>query len=234
MSTSNHKPLCIIPARGGSKRLPRKNITLLGDKPLLAWSIEPALKSGIFDTVWVSSEDEEILRTAQEWGAQALPRDNQLAGDRVTVAQLCWHIMQDFLAKGEQYSALYVLLPTSPFRRRETIRQAWNAFLESRADALFSVVPLDHPPQWALTQTEGWLTPLMPIEYESPRQGLAPTYRHDGGHAIANFSTFLNTQKFLGPRTLAFPVPLEEAVDVNEPIDLAWAEFLLQQGMVNN
>jgi N-acylneuraminate cytidylyltransferase len=74
----------------------------------------------------------------------------------------------------------------------------------------------------------------MPIEYESPRQALAPAYRHDGGHAIANLSTFLVSQKFLGPRTLPFPVPLEEAVDVNQAIDLAWAEFLLQQGMVNN
>src|SRR5262249_47449100 len=125
-----------------------------------------------------------------------------------------------------------ILLPTSPFRRSATIHRAWQTFLASGADALMSVVPLEHPPQWALTQIDGWLRPWQPTEYTLPRQALTSTFRHDGGHAIARTSSFLQAREFVGPRTLAFPVPSEEAVDVNEPLDLAWAEFLLQQGLV--
>lgn len=233
MSTkSSDKPLCLIPARGGSKRLPRKNVASLGGKPLLAWTLEAALEADLFDAVWVSSEDEGILRIAEEWGGRPLSRPPELADDRVTVVELCLQVIREFTAKGRDYSSVYVMLPTCPFRKSETIRQAWHTFLESEADALLSVVPLEHPPQWALETVDGWLKPLRPTEFETVRQELTPAYRHDGGHAIAKIPRFLELKAFLGPRTLAFPVPAEEAVDVNEPIDLAWAEFLLQRGVV--
>lgn len=228
MSSSFDKPLCFIPACGGSKRLPRKNVALLGGKPLLAWTIEAAP----FDAIWVSSEDEEILKTAQEWGGKPLSRPVELASDRVTVVQLCLHVIRDFAAKGQDYSALYVMLPTCPFRRTETIKRAWNTFLESEVDALLGVIPLEHLPQWAKTKIDGWLRPLYPTEFESVHQALTPAYRHDGGHEIANISKFLEMEAFLGPRTSTFPVSIEEAVDINEPLDLAWVEFLLQQGVV--
>lgn len=232
MRGSINRPLCIIPARSSSRRLPHKNVTLLGGKPLLAWTIEAALGADLFDAVWVSSEDEQTLRIAEHWGGRPLLRRSELASDQVSVAQLCLHIIHDFATTKQDYSALYVLLPTSPFRRSKTILRAWSTFLESEADALLSVIPLEYPPQWAMIQTDGWLRPLYPLEHGLLRQSLVPTYRHDGGHAIADVEKFLQLETFLGPRTLAFPVAAEEAVDINEPLDLAWAEFLLQQGRV--
>ena len=227
MIVVGNKPLCLIPARGGSKRLPRKNIALLGGRPLLAWTLETARESGIFDDLWVSSEEDEILKVAENWGGRPLLRNPGLAEDGVTVVELCLSVIWQFALQGLNYSALYVLLPTSPFRRSETIHRAWRSFLESDADALLSVVPLEHPPQWALMKTEGWLKPVFPETYEFSRQTLAQTYRHDGGHAIARIEKFLQTRSFLNSRTLAFPIATEEAMDINEPEDLAQAEYLL-------
>jgi len=229
MVSCQRKPLCIIPARGGSKRLPRKNIRPLGGKPLLSWTIEAALEAGVFDRVWVSSEDREILEVARAWGGVPLERPPELAEDHVTVVQMCLQGIEALAAEGHDYSDLYVLLPTSPFRKGSTIKRAWDSYRESDADSLMSITPLDHPPQWALVQKDGWLSPLLPMEYETPRQGLVPSFRHDGGHAIAKIAEFRQSRSFFGPRTLAFPVPPEEAVDVDEPMDLAWAEFLLHQ-----
>ncbi len=227
MIVAGTKPLCLIPARGGSKRLPRKNIVPFGGRPLLAWTLETARESGIFDELWVSSEEDEILKVAENWGGRPLLRSPGLAEDEVTVVQLCLSVLRQFDSQGLIYSGLYVLLPTSPFRRSETIRRAWWAFLESGADALLSVVPLEHPPQWALMKTEGWLKPVFPESYELSRQTLAQAYRHDGGHAIANIKKFRQSKSFFTHRTLAFPVEAKEAVDINEPEDLTWAEYLL-------
>jgi N-acylneuraminate cytidylyltransferase len=227
MIVAGAKPLCLIPARGGSKRLPRKNIASLGGRPLLAWTLEAARESGIFDDLWVSSEEDEILRVAEDWGGRPLLRSPGLAEDGITVVQLCLSEIRRLALRGFNYSALYVLLPTSPFRRSEAIHRAWRAFLESGADALLSVVPLEHPPQWALMKIEGWLKPVFPESYELSRQALAQAYRHDGGHAIARIEKFLETKSFLNARTLAFPVAMEEGMDINEPEDLARAEYLL-------
>jgi CMP-N,N'-diacetyllegionaminic acid synthase len=141
--------------------------------------------------------------------------------------QLCLSVLRQFDSQGLIYSALYVLLPTSPFRRSETLHQAWRAFLDSGADTLLSVVPLEHPPQWALMKAGGWLRPVFPKSYELSRQTLAQAYRHDGGHAIARIEKLLQTKSFLNSRTLPFPVAPEEAMDIDEPEDLARAEYLL-------
>lgn len=233
MKIAQKKPLCLIPARGGSKRLPRKNISLLGGKPLIAWSIDAALNSDLFDTVWISSEDKDILEVAQDWGGTPLPRSLDLAEDKVTIVDLCLQVVEDLNLQNKEYTVLYVLLPTAPFRQSSTIRKAWEAFIQSEADALMSVIPTDHPPQWALTQYDGWLSPLYQREYELSRQDLSVTYRHDGGHAIIKTDRLLADQTFIGSSTLAFPITSRvEAVDINEPLDLLWAEFLLEQGQV--
>ena len=222
-------PLCIIPARGGSKRFPRKNIALLGQKPLIAWSIAAAGDSQLFENIWVSSEDESILALAEKHGGRPLPRAAELAGDNVTVAELCCATVDAFAARGEEYPAVYVLLPTCPFRRGKTIAAAWRLFEEQRADALMSVTPLKHPPEWALTSEEGWLRPVDAEGFEIPRPKLVPRYCCDGGHTIIRTEALRQRRGFMVERTVAFEAPVDERVDIDEPIDLAWAEFLLAQ-----
>lgn len=226
------KALCLIPARGGSKRFPRKNIALLAGKPLLAWTIEAATQSGIFEDIWVSSEDGEICDVARDYGTRIAERPDEFAGDRMTVVQVCRQFLKTFPNGGANYPGLYVMLPTSPFRKPDTIRRAWEAFVESRADSLLSTLPSDHPPQWALKAVDGRLSALMPEEYEKPRDKIVPAFIHDGGHAIVKPKTFIHSPEFLGTNTIAFPVPREESVDINHELDLEWAEFLIKKKQV--
>ena len=223
------KPLCIIPARGGSKRLPRKNIIDLAGKPLLAWTIKPAFESALFDQVWVSTEDEEIRQVAEKWGARSLPRPAELAGDTITIVQLCLYILGQFEEKGQAYSSVYVLSPTNPFRTGGEIRAAWEAFQAAQADALLSVVPLEFPPQWSLVREGDWLRPWSPDTFETPRADLLPLYRPEGSYVIVRSRVLRERRSFMGARTLAYPVAASRAVDIDEPIDLSWAEFLLRQ-----
>lgn len=227
--TLHRKPLGFVPARGGSKRLARKNIASLNQKPLIAWTIESALQSGLFDTVFVSSEDDQILAEARRWGATALKRNAELAGDTATILQLCLHELPA-ITKGTDYTDLYLLCPTSPFRQPATLLKAWDFFTTSEADTLMSVVPCQHPPQWTFRIDGGWLLPFLPADYDRPRQELEPTYLHDGGHLITKLDVLYHLKTFVGSQTIPFPVPIEEAVDINEPIDLVWAEFLLEKG----
>jgi len=178
------RPLCIIPARGGSKRIPRKNIVDLAGKPLLAWTILPVLKSGVFETVWVSTEDREIQQVAEQWGARPLSRPKELAGDDVTIVRLCLAVLEQFERQEDVYSALYVLSPTNPFRTGEAIRRAWEVFETRQVDSLVSVIPLEFPPQWALVRDEDWVRPWNPDTFETPRSGLLPLYRPEGSYVI--------------------------------------------------
>lgn len=221
------KPLCLVPARGGSKRFPRKNVAPLRDRPLLAWTIEPALESGLFDgDVWVSSEDDEILAAAERWGGRPLPREGGLAGDEVAVVDVALDALDRV---GAGFDAVYVLLPTSPLRTAATIRRAWEAFVASGAAALLSVVPFEIPPQWAVGRDDrGRLRPLDVEGYDTPRQRLPAGLRHDGGHAIVAAAALLEHRALLVPGdTVGFDPPAREVADVDEEIDLAWAEFRL-------
>jgi len=220
------KPLCVVPARGGSKRFPRKNVVPFRGKPLVAWTIEPALESGVFDEVHVSSDDEEIIETAERWGARPIRRPDELGGDRVSAVEVVLHAVE---SRPERPDAVYMLLPSSPLRRPETFRHAWERFVESGADALLSVVALEPPPQWALVERNGVLAPFDPDGYELKRQDLPSAWRHDGGHAIFAVGSFLAHRDLLLPRTVAFEVPEDEAVDVDEPRDLELAELVLSR-----
>ncbi len=217
------RAISLIPGRGGSKRFPRKNVAPLLGKPLLAWTIEPALEAAIFDEVLVSSDDEGILAAGDRFGAARHERGEELSGDRVPVLDVCLAVLDEHPA-----DALYVMLPTSPLRTPETIRRAWKTFEGSGAEALLSVVPLEYPPQWALTVRDAVVTPLYPETYTTPRQELAPGLRHDGGHAIFDAASLRERRTFLAGRTVPFEAPPEEAVDVDEPGDLDRAERLLE------
>jgi pseudaminic acid cytidylyltransferase len=219
-------PFCVIPARGGSKRFPRKNVVPFRGTPLLAWTIEPALASGIFDEVHVSSDDPEILGVAERYGARTIRRPDELGGDRVGAIDVALHAYE---TAGAQRGAVYLLLPTSPLRRPETFRRAWERFVAGGADALLSVAHVDYPPQWTLTPRDGILEPLDPVGYDLPRQDLAPAYRHDGGHAIFRAESLVRHRTLLLPRTIPFEVPADEAVDVDEPADLEQAERVLER-----
>jgi pseudaminic acid cytidylyltransferase len=144
-------PLCIIPARGGSRRFPRKNLARLRGKPLRAYAAEAALASGIFGLICVSAEDEEILAMARQAGAQVtLPRPLALAGDTATVKEVCVQVLEHFYSQGQEFQEFAVLLATTPLRRPADLRAAHQVLQDPEVHYVMSLVPFSHPPQRAV------------------------------------------------------------------------------------
>ena len=130
-----------------------------------------------------------------------------------------------------EYTDLFLMLPTSPFRKKKNILKSWDEYLASGADSLMSIVQYHSPPQWAMFTEEGkWLKPYDWEGYYSERQQILPLYHHDGAYSITDIGKFDETGLLMGPRTMRFEASQIESVDIDEPIDLAWAEFLLEQG----
>ncbi len=223
------KPICIIPARGGSKRFPRKNVALLGGKPLIAWTIDAAKGSGLFDQVHLTSDDAEILKLAEQHGAAAHNREARLADDRTSVAEVCAAICNEITDGHDANQPIVALLPTSPFRSDETVCKAYEHFVDREGDSLQSVSALQHPPEWAMTVSDGMLQPCNAAAYNTPRNELPQSVRGDGLIMIARRGFLETHRSFLGPHTLAFPSPPGETVDIDMPQDLLWAEFLLSR-----
>lgn len=223
-------PLAIIPARGGSKRLPGKNLADLAGKPLLAHAIEAGRASGVFDAVCVSSDDPEVLDAARRWEADMVrDRPAELATDEAQVKDVCRHILMDLQDQGTDYDSFGVLLTTNPLRTAGDVRSAWEAFLDSDADFLMSLVPFRHPPQRAVRIVDGYIEPAFGRDQMVQTQRLEPLYRHDGAVLFARTDAFLEEDAFYGSRTAAYEMPPERSVDIDEPIDLEWARFLLSR-----
>ena len=224
------RPLCIIPTRGGSKRLPHKNIALLGGKPLLAYAIEEALKSNVFEMVCVSSEDDEILEVARAYGIElALKRPPELATDTAQVKHVCKYLLEHFASRGLAYAEFAVLLATNPFRTAEDIQAAYDIFKRKDANYVMSLVPYSHPPQRAVWVTDGYVKPYFGLQYMKQTQLLDTLYRHDGSVIFAKTDVFLQEGELYGSKVVPYFIPVERSVDIDSPLDLAWAEFLLSQ-----
>lgn len=221
------RPVCIIPARGGSKRLPRKNIALLGGKPLLAYAIEAAYESGVFAAVYVSSEDEEILGVARQYGAGTMQRTDTLATDSAQVKQVCLAVLEELAARGEVYKEFAVLLTTNPLRTAQDIRAAYEIFKKDEADFVMSLVPFSHPPQRAVWAPEGCIVPYYGVENMKQTQLLDTLYRHDGSIILGRVDAFRKSGEFYGQNVVPYYMPSERSVDIDNPLDLQWAEFLL-------
>lgn len=229
-----NKPICIIPARGGSKRFPGKNIALLAGKPLLAYAIEAALDSEVFDQVCVSSDDDKILDIARRYGATlALKRPPELATDTAQVKQVCAYLLEDLAAQGRCYSEFAVFLVTTPFRTSQDIRAAYEIFKRKEANYLMSLVPYSHPPQRGVWAPDGYVEPYFGVQHMKPTQLLDTLYRHDGSMIFAKSEVFLREREFYGSKVVPYFIPPERSVDIDNPLDLAWAEFLLSRFGLN-
>lgn len=220
------KVIAIIPARGTSKRFPRKNVALLQGKPLLGYAIESAKKSEVFDDIIVSSEDDEILWVAQEYGASIHRRSSDLAADTVQLKTLCRAI----LAEHDAYDAFGLLLPTNPLRTAEDIREAFALFMQPDTDAVMSVVPHADPPERAVWAPKGYVEPYFDVNNMKRDQDLDQLYHDDGSIILAKARVFLDTGELYLPRTRPYFIDPDHSVDINHPRDLKLAECYLNRG----
>lgn len=225
------KPLCVIPARRNSKRLAVKNIKLMLGKPMLVYSIEAALRSGLFNDVIVSTEDDEIARIAEASGAKSHRRPQELAGDLVSATDVCLEVADTQARLGKIFDAVYCLQPSSPLRTSEDIHQAWIRFVNSGANYLVSVTPVDpHYFHWVLHQEKDadWKM-YFGEKYLMERPLLPPVYRPNGAIKIAKTDLLARTRNFFGAGLEVFEMPDERSVHVAEQYDFDLAEYLLSK-----
>jgi len=225
--------LAIIPARGGSKRLPRKNVLDLCGKPLIAWSIEAGVKSKYIDKVVVSSDDDEILDIAREFGAETIKRPDELASDTATTFDTIKHTIDNL----EKYDYIVLLQPTSPLRDEKHIDEAIQLLEAKKADAIVSVCEMDHSPLWSNTLPEdGNMNNFLRDEVLNKRsQDLAKYYRLNGAIYICQTEKlFENKGFFLKDNIFAYTMDRKNSIDIDEEIDFQMVNILMKTTNKNN
>jgi len=217
--------LAIIPARGGSKRLPRKNVLDLYGKPLIVWSIEAGLKSQYIDTVVVTSDDDEILDIAKFFGAKIIKRPEKLASDTSTTFDAIKHTIENV----EKYDYIVLLQPTSPLRNEKHIDEAIELLEAKNADAIVSVCEMDHSPLWSNTlRQDGNMNHFLKDEILNKRsQDLDKYYRLNGAIYICKTEKLLEEKRFfLKDNIFAYVMDRKSSIDIDEEIDFKMAEVL--------
>lgn len=219
--------LAIIPARGWSKRLPRKNILNLCGKPLIVWSIEAGLKSKYIDKVVVTSDDEEILEISKRFGADIIKRPDYLASNTSTTFDALRHTINSIEKK---YSYIILLQPTSPLRNEKHINEALVLLDNKSADAVVSVCEMDHSPLWSKTlPIDCSMKGFLRNEVLNKRsQNLETYYRLNGAIYICKTDKLLDKKTFfLKENIFAYKMNRENSIDIDEEIDLKFANLLI-------
>lgn len=219
--------LALIPARGGSKGVPGKNIRDVAGRPLIAWTIEAARQATCTDRVVVSSDDAAILAVARAWGAEVpFVRPPELARDETPGIDVVLHA----LACLPDVEWVVLLQPTSPLRTAQDIDAAVARCREAGAPACVSVTEAQTPPWWMFRlSAEGRLQSFLP-DRERPqrRQDAPPLYALNGAVYVAQTDWLRQTRSFLTAETVAYAMPAERSVDIDTPLDLEIAACLLR------
>ncbi len=222
--------LALIPARGGSKGIKGKNITYLAGKPLIAYTIEAALKSRYMDSVVVTTDSEEIAAVSEKYGAK-IPflRPAGLAGDRSKTIEAVLHAVRELKDMGEYYDVLTLLQPTQPLRRAEDIDQAVECFFEMGQRPLASVsLAGDHPLLIRSVGQEGLLKPVLACQSTCRRQDMPDYYRINGCIYINRIGE-LSEETSFNDNEIPYIMPKERSVDIDEAVDLAIAAYYLKE-----
>lgn len=217
----------LISARGGSKGIPRKNIKLIAGKPLIAWSIESALRSKMLDAVVVSTEDEEIAEVARQWGAWVpFLRPPELAQDNTPGVDPVLHALERLSG----FDAVLLLQPTSPMRTTEDIDACIRLAKEMQASSVISVSEPEIHPHWMYRfSADLRLRPLMDGPTIFRRQDLPPVYAVNGALYYARADWLQRHHTFMTTETLAYIMPPERSIDIDTLLDWKIAELLLKE-----
>ena len=219
--------LALIPARGSSKGIPRKNIRLFCGKPLLQWAIDAALKADCVDQVVVSTDDPEIAEVAKAGGAEVpFLRPPELASDTAPGIVPVLHALEQL----PQVSDVLLLQPTSPLRTSGDIGAIVTLRRQFGRESAVSLTHSAKHPAWmySLSQDER-LKPLFPLDGAHCRQELPPAYVLNGALFLASRGFLLREQSFIREDTVGYVMPAERSVDIDTQLDWQWAEFLMEQ-----
>ena len=219
--------LAIIPARGGSERLPKKNILPLMKKPLIEWTIEAGLGSNYIDRVVVSSDDEEILSIAEEQGVTTISRPDHLSNSKSKTTEVISHVLDSI---ADQFDYFVILQPTSPLRHSAHIDEAIELILHKNANAVVSISESKHSPLWCNTlPNDGLMNDFIPDSAKGKRsQDLEKYYRLNGAIYIVYTKCFNSSNSLMPKDTYAYLMKQEESIDIDTKYDFLCAEAIMK------
>ncbi|TCP04918.1 pseudaminic acid cytidylyltransferase [Caldimonas thermodepolymerans] len=222
--------LAVIPARGGSKRIPRKNVKPFCGKPIIAWSIDAALKSGCFDVVAVSTDDPEIAEVARSWGA-AIPfmRPPELSDDHTGTIPVVRHAVQWYDSQGAQVEAACCIYATAPFVTAEDLCRGWEILAGSGADYAFSVTSYGFPIQRAIRITgNGRVEMFHPEHFNTRSQDLEEAFHDAGQFYWGRKAAWLSGAPIFSPAAAPVMLPRHRVQDIDTPEDWERAEWMFK------
>ena len=226
--------LAIIPARGGSKGVPRKNVRLLAGKPLLAHTVEAARSSERIARLIVSTDDTEIAQEARAYGAEVpFMRPAALASDTASTIAVAQHAVQTLETYGDTvFEVILLLQPTAPLRQSDDIDGALALLEDDAVDSVVSFYAAEHVhPYYMYTIEDSRPKPFMPVpQHITRRQDFPAVYVRNGAIYAVRRTVLFEHNSFLGPNLRAYLMPYERSINVDTEMDLRFAEFLLTHG----
>ena len=219
--------IAIITARGGSKRIPRKNIKNFCGKPIIAYSIKAAIDSKLFDEVMVSTDDEEIADIAKKYGASVpFLRSAENSNDFATTTDVLKEVLSCYNEKlHKKYDYFACIYPTAPFVTSNKIKEAFKLLLKSSADSIMTVTKYSFPPQRSLVSQDGYLKYQYPEFSKTRSQDLEPIFHDCGQFYICKTDIFSKKGLLITDKTIPYEVPEEEVQDIDNYSDWNIAEI---------
>lgn len=230
---SNKRILAIIPARSGSKGLRHKNIKLLNDKPLIAYTIEAAIESDIFTDIVVSTDSEEYASISKSYGA-SIPflRPDELASDIASSSDMIVYTIQKLKELGKVYDYFMLLQPTSPLRKALDIKKSVDLLIENKLDSVVSVCEAEHSLSIYNTLSDSLsLEGFINKNSATRRQDDKKYYRINGSIYISNVEKYLRERDFYGKKSKAYIMSRESSIDIDTELDFRIAEYIMTQSI---
>jgi CMP-N,N'-diacetyllegionaminic acid synthase len=229
------KALYLIPARGGSKGIPHKNVRKLNGKPLIYYSIDIARSFTTDENICLSTDDLEIKKVAEEYGLNVpFMRPSHLASDTATSSDAIEHAYNYYHAKGIQYDVIVLLQPTSPFRTVIDLKNAWTVFNQENPDIVLGVKIASANPYLDIYEEEnGVLKKSKTIEELTRRQDAPPVYQVNGALYLIKAASFLSNNSIQDmPIKKKSIMNRINSVDIDDPIDWLYCEFLIEKSVI--
>lgn len=226
MKKDSSKIIAIIPARGGSKRIPRKNIKKFLGRPIIYYPIKAALESGLFDEVMVSTDDQEIAKIAKKFGAKVpFLRSAKNSSDKATTDAVIEEVIHKYQKCGQKFDVVCCIYPTAAFVTAKKLKSAQDLLKKSGADVVIPVVRHSNPIQRALKISNGKLKMFWPKNYYVRSQDLEPAYYDCGQFYFMKTEAILEQKKVYADSAVALEIPEVEAQDIDNETDWQLAEL---------
>lgn len=218
--------VAIIPARGGSKGIPKKNLLMIGGKPLVAWSIEHALNSSKIDSVWVTSDCDEVLSVAKKFGANVILRPKIISGDKSTSEEAWIHAVNE-IQKQTEIDLIVCMQPTSPIRGRNDLNEAVKMFKSGKFDSILSVTKVEDHFEWRLT-SDGAESVNYDYRDRKRRQDIDQKYLENGSFYIVSPSQLLKDNNRLGGKIGLYQQDKFKMFQIDNIEDVMLCEIILK------